>query len=307
MNIAFYILTYNRPLVLQYCLQSLYGNTSIRPNESWVLDDGSEPDMQRQLLESCIRSKVNLMASTRNYGIGYAFERLYNLIWQNDDLDIACIVESDYVWRKGWLEDVRAVFEASPVTLAIAGTDHPDMYDRAKTHTLFPEIMREQFGKDLEAREHLYKPFELKTQVGKVKVQGVSNSCGCLILHWKRLKETIISLESVGLLKPYEYKKRMDRAFNKGITHDTRRNAADGHMSGIITMFGEMNMLQTNRNNGATHDLSKDFPMLSICDYSISEHIAGGGVNGGVVPEGQKFMSSPTWKNEYLQKNPRTI
>lgn len=306
MNIAFYILTYNRPLVLQHCLQSLYGNTRIRPDESWIIDDGSEPATQKQLLESCIKGGVNLMASTRNYGIGYSFERLYNLIWQNDDLDVACIIESDYVWRRGWLEDVCAVFEASPMTLAIAGTDHPDMYDRAKTHTTFPEIMREQFDRDLAAREHLYKPFDLETAVGKVKVQGVSNSCGCLMLHWKRFRETVVSLETKGLIKPYEYKKRMDRAFNKGITHDTRRNASDGHMSSIITMFGEMN-LTSMIERGFTHDISKDFPMLSICDYSISEHICGGGVNGLIVPEGATFIHSPTWKMEYLTAYPRQI
>lgn len=307
MNIAFYILTYNRPLALQHSLRTLFGNTTIRPNESWILDDGSEPALQKQLLDSCINGKVNLMACTRNYGIGYAFERLYNLIWANDDLDVACIIESDYVWRRGWLEDVCAVFEASPMTLAIAGTDHPEMYDRSKTHSTYPEIMREQFGKDLQAREHLYKPFELDTKVGKIKVQGVSNSCGCMMLNWKRFKETVVSLEGKGLIQPYEYKKRMDRAFNKGITHDTRRNASDGHMSSIITMFGEMNMVSAIEKSGATHNLSRDFPMLSICDYSISEHICGGGVNGLIVPEGSTFVLSPTWKAEYLTTYPRQV
>jgi hypothetical protein len=52
-------------------------------------------------------------------------------------------------------------------------------------------------------------------------------------------------------------------------------------------------------------DLSKNFPFLSICDYSISEHICGGGVNGMIVPEGQTFVCSPTWNNKYLKENPR--
>ncbi len=299
MNIGFYILTYNRPAVLQHCIQTLFGNTTIAPKEAWIIDDGSRTDVQNALVELGQRRQVNLMLSTKNYGIGYSFERVYNLIYQNDDLDLACIIESDYIWRKGWLEDVVATFKASPNTLAIAGTDHPDMYDRAKTHTTFPEIMEEQFAKDLEARELLYKPYDLETERGKIKVQGVSNSCGCLILNWKRMKSVIESLEDENLIGAREYKRRMDRAFNKGITHDTRRNASDGHMSSIISMFGEM-YLKKNKIS-----LDRNFPFLSICDYSISEHVCGGGVNGAIVPEGTTFIHAPTWKQEYLISDPR--
>jgi glycosyltransferase involved in cell wall biosynthesis len=300
MNIAFYILTYNRPIVLQACIRSLYGNTSIHPDESWIIDDGSEPDMQRALLELCIqRRNINLMASGRNYGIGYSFERLYNLIYQNDDLDIACIIESDYIWRKGWLEDVCSVFEASPHTLAIAGTSHPDMVDRQKTHGTFPDIMKEIFGEDLHARDSLYVPFDLETQVGKIKVQGVSNSCGCMMLHWGRFKKVIKELEEDKVNLVGDYKRLMDRAFNKGITHDTRKNASDGYMSSIISMYGESYM--------TFHeiDIKKNFPFLDICDYSISEHVCGGGVNGMIAPEGTTFIHSPHWSQEYLEVNPR--
>jgi hypothetical protein len=52
--------------------------------------------------------------------------------------------------------------------------------------------------------------------------------------------------------------------------------------------------------------LSNNFPMLSICDYSISEHVCGGGVNGMIVPEGSTFIHSPTWSLDYLNKDPRT-
>jgi glycosyltransferase involved in cell wall biosynthesis len=299
MNIAFYILTYNRPNILQACLQSLYGNTSITPNESWIIDDGSSPEMQRGLLEFGLRRNINLILSTKNYGIGYSFERLYNLVWQNDDLDLACIIESDYIWRKGWLEDVCAVFEASPHTLAVAGASHPDMIDKQKTHGVFPDIMKEIFGEDLHARSSLYVPFDLKTSVGNIKVQGVSNSCGCMMLHWGRFKKVIKELEEYKINPIGSYKLLMDRAFNKGITHDTRKHASDGHMSSIVSMYGELSM--------AFHsiDITKNFPFLNICDYSLSEHVAGGGVNGYTIPEGSIFSPSPHWKNEYMITNPR--
>ena len=43
------------------------------------------------------------------------------------------------------------------------------------------------------------------------------------------------------------------------------------------------------------------------CDYSISQHLCGGGVNGMIVPEGSTFVVSPKWKDEYLDKNPREV
>jgi glycosyltransferase involved in cell wall biosynthesis len=300
MNIAFYVLTYNRPLVLRHCLETLYNNTSIKPQESWIIDDGSTKDVQGSLFSTAQNHGFNLLLGGRNQGIGYSFERLYNLIWQNDDLDIACIIESDYIWRKGWLEDIIATFNASPHTLAISGTSHPDMIDKKKTHGIFPDIMKEQFGQDLESRDALYIPFDLPTEAGTIKVQGVSNSCGCMMLNWKRMKTVIDTLEDINVIGPREYKQRMDRAFNKGITHDTRRNASDGHMSSIISMFGEKYLKYRNL------DVTKDFPFLDICDYSISQHICGGGVNGMIVPEGATFISSPHWSPEYLLMNPRT-
>jgi len=301
-NIAFYILTYNRPNILKVCLETLFTNTNIKYNEAWLIDDGSQPDLKHGLLDFSIANStafpINTLIHGRNYGIGFGFERIYNLMRQNDDLDIGCIIESDYVWRKNWLEDVVAVFEASPLTVAIAGVSHPDMVDKNKTHGTFPEIMKECFGEDLTAREHLYKPFDLNTSVGSVKVQGVSNSCGCLMINWKRFKEVITTVD-------YHYKfnywKRMDRAFNKGIAHDTRANASDGHMSSNITYYGEKYILMQGE------DISKHFPMLDICDYSISQHICGGGVNSGRMSEGNTFILSPNWKDEYIQVNPRKI
>lgn len=304
MNIAFYLLTYNRPKILSQCLNTLIGNTKIRPNEMWIIDDGSQPEVKNGLLDLSFNNygfPINLLIHGKNYGIGYSFERVYNLIRQNDDLDIACIIESDYIWRKDWMEDVISVFEADENIVAIAGVDHPDMYDKFKTLKTFPEIMIDQFGKDLDSRNHLYNPFDLKTNRGNIRIQGVSNSCGCQILHWKRFRNIISELENNKIISFNDYWKRMDRAFNKGITHDTRKNASDGHMSSTISMYGEMYLKLKNI------DLTKNFPFVSICDYSISQHICGQGANGMIVREGETFIHSPTWSNEYLNNSPRII
>lgn len=299
MNISYYILTFNRPNILAQSIETLFSNTIIKPNEVWIIDDGSENHIKNTLFDFSVKNSrtipINLIMHGHNMGIGYSFERVYNLMKQNDELDIACIIESDYVWRKDWLDDILKVFKDSPYTIAIAGTDHPDMYDINKTHGIFPEIMKECFGQDLESRNYLYKEFDLNG----IKVQGVSNSCGCMIIHWKRLQNIIQELENHNLIPINDYWKRLDRAFHKKDTHNTRKYADDGWMSSTISMYGEKYLKMNNL------DITTNFPILSICDYSISQHICGGGVNGMIVPEGSTFIFSPKWNNEYLQTNPR--
>lgn len=298
MNIVFYIPTYNRPEVLHKCLETVFNSTT-KPNEIWIIDDGSEIKLKSDLFTLSLNKSIpiNLIMHGKNYGISYTFERIHNLIRQSDDLDIACILESDYVWKKNWLEDVLAVFKASPETIAIAGTDHPDMYDKHKSYVQFPEIMIKHFGKDLESRKNLYIPFNISTELGDIKVQGVSNSCGCMMIHWKRFKNIIKTLEINQTIPINDYWNKMNKAFFKDVPN--RKYADDGLMSSIISMYGELYLKSQNK------DISKNFPMISICDYSLSQHICGGGINGQSIPEGMTFIVSPTWKNEYIHNDSR--
>jgi len=304
MNISFYILTFNRPQILSQSINSLFANTEISPNEVWIIDDGSEKELKSSLLDlSCSSKKfpINLLIHGCNYGVGYSFERIFNLIRQNDELDIACVIESDYIWRKDWLKDCVSVFNACPNTLAIAGTDHPDMYNRNQTHNTFPKIMVEVTGKDLDSREYLYKPFDISTENGNINIQGVSNSCGCMIINWKRLKIAISYLEDHDIVPRGDFWKKIDRSFHKGMTRDARKTASDGWMTSAISKYGELYI------QAIDGDISKEFPMVSISDFSISEHVCGGGINGKIVPEGSTFVISPKWKNEFLDRNPRGL
>lgn len=303
MNIEHFIVTYNRAKIAGTSINSLLNNTSITPRAVWIIDDGSEPEFQTQLFNFSQTNKnklpINLVLHARNKGIGHTFEVAYSLIDQSEDLDIACFIESDYIFRQGFLEDIEAVFEANENILAIAGTNHEDMYNRQKTHGTFVDLMKEQFSKDLSSRQNLYQPYDLDTKLGKIKVQGVSNSCGCMMIHWKRLKAAINRLEVNNLIQKGDYQLYLNRAFNKGVTHDTRANASDAYLSQTISMFSEMDMSL----RGV--DITKNFGFVSICDFNISSHRAGMGRNGMIVPEGETFMDSPGWKHEYLKVNPR--
>lgn len=89
----------------------------------------------------------------------------------------------------------------------------------------------------------------------------------------------------------------MERGFHKW--GGERRYASDAHMSGTPTYYWE----QWAKRKGL--ELSKEFAALDICDYSMSNHVVGGGINSGNCPEGYTFLISPKWKDEYLDKNPR--
>lgn len=297
MSVLFIYLTYNRPLVLAKCLETSLNNSEIKPDEAWVIDDASEPNVQLSLFKMALENRGNLPLNTifrqKNEGIGWTFEYAYNLM-KIKDYDYVCLMESDYVWRKGWLEDCLAVFEANPHCVAIPGCDHPDMYDTYKTHDLFPKLMMEQFPNDVEGREHMYKPFEMDTKRGKMKVFGASNSCGCAIYSWKRMMNM---LEEVNATK--DFWKWMDRAFNKQ-DGGNRRHASDQHMSSTVTWYWYQYAKIHNL------DLTKNFPWINIADYSISNHLCGQGINGMIVPEGSTFVAAPTWSDKYLEIDPRS-
>lgn len=289
MNILYVVLTYNRPSITPLSINTLLNHTSVKPSEVWILDDRSEDNMQKSLLDFSQKIgpsvPINLSLKGKNYGIGYSFEEAYSIIkWKNPD--VVAIVESDYIWRKEWLEDCLAVFQASPYTVAIAGTSHPDMYDKNRTTNEFAALYRKIFGKDIDSRKYMYQPFYMSTTNGQVQVQGVSNSCGCMILNWAAINKTIFSL----LNGRERYEAFLYDAFRE---REDRSVASDAIMSGSLCWLWEEWADKFNV------DKSKHFAMLDICDYSIANHICGGGKNGMIVPEGQTFVGSPKWPENW--------
>lgn len=302
MEVTTILFTYNRPKVLQTCIYTLINNTNIIPSSIFILDDGSEFILQKALLDlshdlSERYTPTHLFLAGRNRGIGFAFEEAYSIMRKSESDDIFFFCESDYWFRKGYLEDCLAVFEASPYTIGIAGTNHEDFYKLEKTDVVFPQIMTDIFGEDLKGREHLFKDFILNTSRGSIQVRGSSNSCGCMLVHWGRLKQVFREFEDLETF----YWKTLDRAFHKNGTGN-RKLASDGHMSSLISYYGDKWI------NKHGLDLSKNFGMLSISDFSISSHRAFGGVNGMVpgLQEGDTFVHSIGWDNKYLNVDPRS-
>lgn len=299
------ILTYQRPKVLSQCLNTLLNNTGVRYKELYLLDDCSDPDIQQALFNTAKDLSKNycpthLFLAGENRGIGYAFETAYSIMRSLEEDCVVGFVESDYIFRKGYLEDVLAVFEATEYTLSVAGVDHPDMVMRAKTHGTFVDLMVEQFGRDLKSREWLYQEFDLNTSRGPIRCRPVSNSCGSQWINWGRLKKMFKEMKAVKAEK--EYWKWMERAFHKNGTGD-RRYASDAHMSGTLSMMAEDWIVSK-----VGGDIKNNFGMLSISDFSIAEHLCALGINGMLpgLKEGDTFVYSPTWDNKYLTIDPRS-
>lgn len=275
MRLLYIILSYERPKALGECIRTALDNTAIKPDMMYILDDCSNPDLQHSLLNFAHTSHthpfpINLVLNRANLGVGHQFQTAYNLIAQHNP-DIVCIIEGDYFFRRGWIDDVCALFLAAPHTIAIPGCDHADMYQREKTHGSFVELMKEQYGEDVGNRNHMYDAFDLDTATGVMKVFGASNSCGCQILHWKRIREFLFQ----DLGAEAEYWKGMNRGFHVGLD---RTRASDAHMSGTHTYLHYKWMLK----NGI--DTSKHFAYLNIADASIAFHAANQGINGKLDP-----------------------
>lgn len=288
---------YQRPKALRMCIETLF-NTN-RPSETWFFDDGSDFALRQglvnlQIEHSTPESPINLFLWGQNMGIGYNFEMVYQVLKARDP-DLFALVESDYIFRKNFVKDIEAVFEACPYTVVISMVSHPDMYDNYKCFTLFPQLMKEIYNEDIEARKYMYKPFTIETKRGPIKIQAISNTCGCHFLNWKRVKEFIFSTKE----GEEEFWKLMNRAFNNGPGLDKTR-ASDQHISGLSYLWEKW----AKANN---IDISKHFGFVDICDFSCSEHLCSKGVNGHLpgYEECTTFVHSPVWDSKYIQIDPR--
>ena len=295
MDLMFIIFTFNRPKALAECLRTVISNTSIRPDSMFILDDGSDVTLQTNLANFCLENKnqksnLSVYLNGYNRGVGHQFQLAYSLIKQYSP-KIVFLVEGDYYFRKSYIEDCLALFESMPTCIAIPAMDHSDMRKPEKYNGIFVDLMKEQFGEDIEGRQYMYRNFEVDTTEGKMEVFGCSNSCGAQILHWERINKFIFD----DLGAEQEYWKHMDRGFHVG---RDRNRASDAHMSCTHSYLWEKWAIKNNV------DLTKNFGYINILP-SLSFHACNQGLNGmldpKIFPEGGDFsgVNSGTFPKDY--------
>lgn len=284
------VFSYNRQNVLRESLRTLFENTSFRFDEYVVLDDGSDENLKKSLLQFSIdystkESPISIMFNGRNNGYGPNFEHAYSILKLKNP-EIVAFIESDYIFRRGFMEDVNFIFENSPYCVAIPGTSHPDFFKKGNEEALFKRIMVESFQEDIVGREYYFKKFA----IGNIEVQGVSNSGGCFFLNWKRFKQYVFS----DLDAKLDWEAYCNKSFHK-FQDEKKYVYNDGIMTSAITYYWNKWAVKNNI------DLSKNFPWIDICDCSIGNHLCALGINGKLpgISEGQTFVASPTWPENY--------
>ena len=290
MKIIAYIFTYNRKIILQKCLETVLKENCSKFTEINIIDDCSEKDIKYSLLDFSIRNSntlpINIYLKNRRIGHLDSFKLAYNSL-KAKNTDIVFFVESDYIFRSNYLDDVINIFNANPYCLAIPATSHPDYHSDSQIKDLFPRVMREHLGEDIPERDLYFKSFYQEINNKTYKLQGVTNSCGCFFLNYKLLK-TIFNDEVFG----NEFENKLDSSMESIINGVPMLN--DGNFTSTLTYYWSKWAYELGL------DMTKNFAWLDMCSNSIGTHKCFGGINGMFpgLKEGDSFVDSPVWIGE---------
>jgi hypothetical protein len=276
------VFTYNRPHAQYLFWDSLFNCTNVRADHTVVIDDGSDYTVKNYLYNLASDHGFDLMLNGTNKGYCYNWLTAYKLL-QKLNPEYVFFLESDYVFRKNFLEECFAVFESLPNLWAVNGFSHPDFKDKDRIKEWFGRVTTEQFGSDIKSRDSIYTPFELETSVRKMLVQYSSHSCGTFLLNWKRVQEHV---DIASELTPI-----INRACEFG---ERGKVINDGMISGGLSWLWDNKVNKDGDKNHAS-------AFIDICDYSIGYHMSGDGVNAKGVPEGQSNVHCDTFPQNYKE------
>lgn len=286
MNLLYVIYTYNRPNILQACLESLFNQNSLRPDKILFLDDGSNRQLKLALInqQSSAPLPIDVFSVYPNIGYGAIAEFAFRLV-EVYDPKYVFFIESDYVFAQHGLDVVMDIFEKNPFgqhAVGFSGYDNPDFHTD-KPHTEFPALMIKDCGEDNLNRSIMYKTFIIETAFGPKTLEFVSNSCGTMYLRWDMISQYKREF-------PIEYEQWIQGSVLK--KEACRKPLNDGMMSHGVSWLWNKWALK--------HNIDRNtYAALLNVRPSIANHINGGGINGNIIPEGQTFVSSPTWKSKY--------
>lgn len=284
-TILFNIFTYNRFEILKKSLDSIL-NHGIDPNrvEIHIHDDGSNQEVLNYLMRFCLEHDCYFHGKHENQGYCRNFYQAFRLTKEINP-EYVFFIESDYVFRKDFMQTCLGVYDKLDQLWGINGFSHPDFYVYEKCHTWFADATNQEFGRDVPARYRLYKPFVLNANNHAIKCQFSSHSCGTFLLNWRKLQDS---------LEEFEEKERFENLVLSSCK-DLRRDEVihDGRLTGGISLL--WSDYQAFRQNPLLYSQAA---FVDICDknFSIAQHFGGGGVNEQHIQEGQTSVLSPSWK-----------
>ena len=188
-KICFIYFTFNRLNILKESIRSSLFNTSIKPDDIFIFDDCSNQETQEFLKDFCKQNhdlNIHLYINKTNSGYAANYKKCFDII-KNDKYEYICFLETDYIWRKNYLEESLAVLDAENDSVAICGSSFKEFYERDKWYDWFKNVTESQFGKDVSNRTLLYCPHIIYTDLGNIKIQYGTHSCGTFFLNRQRL------------------------------------------------------------------------------------------------------------------------
>jgi hypothetical protein len=285
-KIAFIYFSYNRKDILARSLETSLKNTNIKPNKIYIFDDCSDAETQNMLKDFTLKNKYDFTIQFNEKNIGYAgsYKKCFDIL-KNNEFDYVFFLETDYIWRKGYLEEALEILEAEEDSVAICGSSFKEFYDKSKCHKWFGEVMVNQFDKDVSNRNYLYNPKYIKTKNYNINIQYGTHCCGTFLFNKKRFFNNLDQKQKIKFWEIME--KASEVQNNKSVIND-------GMITGGISLLWD-EFLQK-KYNGKKFDKSA---FIDIIDYVIGVHVEGGGINGSDNPEGYTRYFPPNFPINY--------
>lgn len=266
-----FIFSYNRAETLRACLESVLWRKTWKPDETFVIDDGSN-DQMPIAFASCggafwIQKKTNL-------GFSDSAQFAFNLIREKQP-EYVLFIEGDYVFRPRGLELVMHVFQKTDVgrhALGIVGYDHPNFRNANYTDRIFPECMKAQVGEDNVNRTVLHRPEVRSDWSEPYAIELVSNTCFSCYLNWAKVREVAAEFPELYDLLAQAAAPRDNPNYPDSGKYRRQRTVDDGMLSHAISLCWNRWAIK----HGI--DRSKYAAWLNIRP-SVAEHRFQGGTN----------------------------
>jgi len=269
------IFTHNRNNVMIKSLDSIFNNTLIKADKTIIIDDNSNEETKQYLLNFINENKsLNIDLFTNNQNEGYArnYWKAFNLL-KFYNPEYVFFIESDYIFRKNYLEECFELFDKLPDLFAVKGFAHKEYYNRAKIIPWFRDATIEKFNEPLRSWQNLYQPLVINTKYGNIQYMYGSHACGTILLNW----------EKINSVSTYN----IDRHILRACKNNEYNNIInDGFISCLYAkIWDDYFNLRKNRNN--------ESGIAFVSDVSIATHLNSGGINhDGILEEGYSTVTA---------------
>jgi hypothetical protein len=274
MNIAFVYFSFNRLSILKESLRTSLSNTNIKPNHIYIFDDHSNEECQNYLKNFKEKNKeLNITLNINQENIGYAanYRKCFDIL-KNENFDYIFFLETDYIWRKGYLEECIELLEMEQDSVAVCGSSFKEFYEKEKCITWFANVTKQQFGKDVSNRPALYTSKILKLKSYNMTIQYGTHSCGTFLFNKKRFFNNLNEDQKSRFWVIMQEATKVIN--NKSVIND-------GMITGGISILWDEYLNLKHKGNSFEKSA-----FIDIIDYVIGVHIEGGGINGSDNPEG---------------------